>query len=84
MGNLEGLPFSACPAIIARNGTVDHDGDSYVYIFTIFPPDPHLSLEMVVNVRSIKINGVCEVYFKHPQTDVAALTYSGFKLLRPN
>ena len=85
MGNLEGPPLGTHSAIAACTGTVDPGGDQYVCIFKILPPPSSrlLSSKVAVDVRTIN-NGVCEVYLKYPQMDVAALVYSGLKYLRPN
>ena len=51
-----------------------------VHMYNLSPNSSLLSLEVVMNIRTININGVCEVYYKYPQMDVATLIYSEFKL----
>ena len=76
MGDLEGLPFGASPAITNCSRTLDHISTKYEFFSADFTLTHH-NLELdVVNFTAFRSDGVCVVQLIHPAVFAGLMMYS--------
>ena len=76
MGDLEGLPFGASPAITTCSRTLDYFGTRYEFVSIVFTPTHHnLALDMG-NLKAFRSDGVCVFQIVHPAVSAGVFVYS--------